>query len=82
MQMTPAGRGRDVSDEEILRAFEEAKDPVLSTAEVAELIGLKRRNTLNRLKSLEEEDAISGKKMGAGMIWWHPESLHESDDRD
>lgn len=80
--MTPAGRGRDVSDKEILRAFEDAKDPVLSTAEVAELIGLERRATLDRLNSLEKNDVISGKKLGAGMIWWHPNSLHEENSPD
>lgn len=68
-----AGPGREptVSNEEILTVFREASDPVLTTSEVAEAIGIGRRGTFDRLKQLSNEGEIQMKKVGeTGAVWW------------
>lgn len=75
-----AGPGRDptVSDQEILDAFSEATDPVLTTKEVSEIIGLGRRGTFDRLNRLAEEGELEMKKVGeTGAVWWSPQALRE-----
>lgn len=75
-----AGPGREptVSDQEIIDVFSEAADPVLTTKEVSEMIGLGRRGTFDRLKRLAEEGEIEMKKVGeTGAVWWSPQSLRE-----
>ena len=63
-----------VTDEEILSLFRETTDPVLSTAEVAEQIPLKRRSVYNRLVSLREDGRLASKKIGGrNTVWWLPE---------
>jgi len=76
--MVGPGRKPTVSDDEIVDVFRHASDPVLTTAEVANQVGLGRRGTFDRLKQLAEEDQIKMKKVGeSGAVWWHPESLYE-----
>lgn len=75
-----AGPGREptVSDQEILSAFSEATDPVLTTKEVSEMIGLGRRGTFDRLARLAEEGELEMKKVGeTGAVWWSPQALRE-----
>ena len=76
--MGKPGRGRRVSDEEILRAFEQAEDPVLTTREVADAVGLGRRGALERRSQLKDEGVFRRKKIGeVGAIWWFPDHLKE-----
>jgi len=71
--MPGPGREPTVSDEEILEVFRDASDPVLTTIEVAEAIGLGRRGTFDRLKQLSNEGEIQMKKVGkTGAVWWYP----------
>lgn len=71
-----AGRKPTVSDDEILDVFHQASEPVLTTSEVADQIGLGRRGTFNRLSALEEQGKIQMKNVGqTGAVWWHPNSL-------
>ena len=64
-----------VTDEEILSLFRESQDPVLSTAEVAEQVPLKRRATYNRLRSLADEGRLENKQIGGrNTVWWLAES--------
>jgi CRP-like cAMP-binding protein len=72
--MPGPGREPTVSDEEIIDTLREASDPVLTTAEVADAIGLGRRGTFDRLKRLSKEGEIRMKKVGeTGAVWWHPQ---------
>ncbi|NGM70267.1 hypothetical protein G6M89_14820 [Natronolimnobius sp. AArcel1] len=74
--MAGPGRKPTVSDSEILRVFEEASDPVLTTSEVAEEIDLGRRGTYSRLQQLSEADELELKKVGeTAAVWWYPEGL-------
>jgi len=69
-----------VTDEEILSLFRESQDPVLSTAEVAEQVPLKRRATYNRLRSLADEGRLESKQIGGrNTVWWLAESEKNAD---
>ena len=73
-----AGRKPTVSDEDILQVFLNASDPVLTTSEVADQIGLGRRGTLDRLNQLAENGKIQTKQVGnTGAVWWYRKSLQE-----
>jgi predicted ArsR family transcriptional regulator len=68
------GPAPSVTDDEFIDLFEEAEDPVLSTAEVAEKVSLTRRTVLGRLDSLKAEGRLDGKQIGGrNKIWWIPE---------
>lgn len=70
------GRGKRVSDEEILAAFESTQAPVLSTREVAEMVNLGRRGTLTRLEELAEQGHLGKKKIDdRRIVWWNPADL-------
>ena len=72
--MSAGGRDPDVSDEEILRVLKDSSDPVLSTREIADAIGLGRRGTLDRLDNLADNGAIQKKKLDKRVtIWWIPD---------
>lgn len=67
----PAGRKPTVSDDEILEVIRQSSDPVLTTKEVAESIGLGRRGTYDRLEQLTDEGKVHKKKVGErGTVWW------------
>jgi DNA-binding Lrp family transcriptional regulator len=76
--MAGPGRKPTVSDEEILDVFRETSDPVLTTSEVADGIGLSRRGTFERLNRLESEEVLEMKKVGeTGAVWWYPNAIWE-----
>ena len=65
------GRKPRVSNEEIIDVFRTTDDPVVSTAEVAAQLPIKRRATLNRLETLEEEGRVDSKAIGGrNRVWW------------
>jgi hypothetical protein len=69
-----AGRKPRVTDDEILQMFRDTGDPVLSTAEAAERLPIKRRATHKRLTSLREDGRLAGKQIGGrNAVWWTPE---------
>lgn len=62
-----------VTDEEFISLFEEADDPVLSTAEVTEKVSLSRRSVYDRLASLQKDGTLASKKVGGrSTVWWIP----------
>ncbi|WP_247010815.1 hypothetical protein [Halorientalis litorea] len=78
------GRIPRVSDEDLLDVFRSTADPVLSTAEVADAVPIKRRGTLNRLQSLEEDGELESKRIGGrNTVWWlGDEESRETPSRD
>jgi len=65
------GRNPRVTDTDLLDVFRSTTDPVLSTAEVADAVPIKRRGTLNRLRRLEEEGRLESKRIGGrNTVWW------------
>lgn len=69
------GPNPTVSDEELLAIFRETDDPVLSTAEVAEMVPLQRRSVYARLAPLRDEGRLASKQIGGrNTVWWLPNS--------
>ena len=65
------GRKPRVSDRDLLDVFRSTADPVLSTAEVADAVPIKRRGVLNRLRDLEDGGDLASKQIGGrNMVWW------------
>jgi predicted ArsR family transcriptional regulator len=65
------GRNPRVTDGEILDVLRRTDDPVLSTAEVADGLPIKRRATLTRLQRLAESGDVSAKQTGGRTtVWW------------
>ena len=72
------GRGKRVTDEEILDTFRTTTDPVLSTREVSEAVDLGRRGAFSRLEKLAEQGDLQKKKIDERRtVWWHPDSLRQ-----
>ena len=65
------GRKPRVSDRDLLDVFRSTADPVLSTAEVADAVPIKRRGVLNRLRDLEDGGELASKQIGGrNTVWW------------
>jgi len=72
-----------VTDEDLLDVFRSTSDPVLSTAEVADAVPIKRRGTLNRLQALEEDGELESKQIGGrNTVWWLVDEATGFDSRD
>ena len=70
-QAVDGGRKLRVTDSDLLAVFENSADPVLSTAEVADAVAIKRRGTLNRLRRLEDDGELASKQIGGrNTVWW------------
>lgn len=69
-----AGRKPTVTNEEILQIFTETDDPVLTTEEVSNAIGIGHRGTLTRLEKLYQNGQLTRKQVGPGLVWWIPQS--------
>lgn len=65
------GENPALRDDEILTVFQHTDDPVLSTADVADELPIKRRATLTRLQRLVESGALDRKQTGGrNIVWW------------
>lgn len=70
-EQTKPGRKPRVTDEEVLAVLRDTNDPVLSTAEVADRLPIKRRATLTRLQRLAESGVLARKQTGGrNTVWW------------
>lgn len=73
MSESPNKRGRKprVTDADLIAVLREAEDPVLSTAEIADRVPIKRRGTLRRLRNLEDVGVLESKQIGGrNTVWW------------
>jgi len=70
MSSTP-GRGRDVSDVELLAAVLAAPDPVATAGEIGDAVGISRQGADKRLRALEEaEPALVQSVKKGSRLWW------------
>lgn len=77
------GRKRRVTDADLLDVFRATSDPVLSTAEVAEAVPIKRRGVLTRLRRLEEDGDLDSKQIGGrNTVWWTVEKAERRRESD
>lgn len=66
----PQGK-RQVSDDEIVAAFEEIDGPFAAASEVAEFFDHTRQWAHNRLTDLHKDGAIERKRTGKqAVVWW------------
>jgi hypothetical protein len=81
-QADKGGRKPRVTDKDLLDVFRDAEDPVLSTAEVADAVPIKRRGTLNRLRDLEDAGDLESKQIGGrNTVWWLAGLMDTESDR-
>lgn len=74
------GRGERVPDETIIRVFEDAEDPFLSTTEVADALDYSQPGMRDRLFSLRDEGTLETKETGGTRIWWLSERCQPDGD--
>jgi predicted transcriptional regulator len=67
-------RGRftgEVTEQDILKAFDRADAPFLTAAELGEELGISRQAANYRLKRMREEGHVERKQTGARSVgWW------------
>ena len=77
------GRKPRVADADLLDVFRATTDPVLSTAEVADAVPIKRRGVLNRLRDLEDAGELESKQIGGrNTVWWLRDDTPAESDRE
>lgn len=69
-EVDQGGRSPVVTDDEILRALIEHEDPVCTSSELADDLPINRPGVYKRLRQLEDEGLVTGKKIGPGKAWW------------
>jgi predicted transcriptional regulator len=67
--MTSSGRKKDVSDIQILAAVLASPDPVATSGEVGEQVGITRQGAHTRLQDLEDQALVESVKKGT-RLWW------------
>lgn len=61
---------QQVSDNQILREFEEAEAPYLTASELADRLDMTRQGIHDRLVDLYERGELERKKSGRTVGWW------------
>lgn len=62
--------------DEIREIFDRHDDPVLTTSEVGDALGVSRRTALRKLTALEDAGILTRKAVGArGAVWWLAEDV-------
>lgn len=62
------------SDEDILRAFEESKWPVLGTQDIADAVGFgSKQGAYKRLEQLVAADRLRRRVVGGTVVYWLPD---------
>lgn len=73
--MADPGRETEYTESTVIDLFESRTDYAepLTATEVADRLGCSRRTALNKLHSLQEETALTSKKVGGrSRVWWIP----------
>lgn len=71
-----------VSDEEIVAAIDQAPSPVVTAADLDEVLPIGRRAIRERLLDLLDQDRVARKKVGGrAVVWWRTnEGTDDSDE--
>lgn len=73
--MSPGGRPRTITDDEIIRYLRGSDERVLTTSEIAEEFDVSSRTAQRRLSALDDEGRVVRKDVGArGAVWWAADS--------
>lgn len=74
------GSGR-VSEQDILKIFDNSDDPILTSSEIADELPVSRQAVNYRLKQMHEEGLVDRKETGARAVaWWATRTPAPSDD--
>lgn len=65
-----AGRKKETSDTEILRAVALSPHPVVVTSELEEELGMTRQGIHKRFQDLQQRGYIDSAKKAASRVWW------------
>ncbi|MDY6765280.1 MAG: HTH domain-containing protein [Halobacteria archaeon] len=61
----------EVTEEDILKIFEEADEPFLTAKEIAKELPITREGVLKRLEKMRDKNLVGKKKTGARAVaWW------------
>ena len=64
-------RTPETTPDDVLAAFAQSEDLVLTASEIAETLGISRRTALRKLETLEENGQVQRKDVGArAVVWW------------
>ena len=70
-----------VSDEEIVAAIDQASSPVVTAADLEEVLPIGRRAIRERLLDLLDQDRVARKKVGGrAVVWWRADEGSDSPD--
>ena len=65
------GRPRELTDDEVLSAFDEVEEPVATAELLADTTDAPRRTVLRRLRELEDGGRVERWKVGGrAVVWW------------
>jgi len=60
-----------VTDDEILETFQKVNDPIRTVPKMAEELPIGEDGLRSRLKTLEEDNQVRSKTVGArSVVWW------------
>lgn len=66
-----ADHSHKITEQDILKVFDTAEDPFLTSSEVAEQLPVSRQAVNYRLDQMRERDLVDKKKTGARSVgWW------------
>jgi len=69
--MSDTAQDKKISEQDILKVFEEADEPFLTAPEIADRLPVSRQAVNYRLEKMLEKDLVGKKKTGARSVgWW------------
>lgn len=79
-----------ITDQDVLKVFDNADEPVLTASEIAEALPVTRQAVNYRLKQMQEKGLVDRKESGArAVVWWatvaprlSPEAERHADEAD
>ena len=54
----------------VLGVFESINGPVVTSADVAEALGCSRETARRKLRTLEDQGRVAGRKTAGRVVWW------------
>lgn len=68
---TDQSQGEKISEQDILKVFDNADEPFLTASEIAAELPVSRQAINYRLEQMREKDLVGKKKTGARAVgWW------------
>lgn len=79
--MSDTAQDKKISEQDILKVFEEADEPFLTAPEIANRLPVSRQAVNYRLEKMLDKDLVGKKKTGARSVgWWAKATPRLADD--